>query len=106
MSTVETEFPVGNGGTVRHYRPDDPAVAVEFDSFLALLPQLRPLHGGHYVAVRGGRVIASGVCLDSVLKLAKAAVVSEPFYCGLVEPPEGLVIRFPSPLRVAEITPS
>jgi hypothetical protein len=91
--------------TVKYYRPDDPAVAVEFDSFLALLPQLRESHGGQYVAVRSGRVIASGTDLDSVHKQAKVAVGTEPFFCGWVEPPEGTIIRFPSPLRVSETTP-
>jgi hypothetical protein len=88
--------------TVKYYRPDDPAVAVEFDSFLALLPQLRESHGGQYVAVRSGRVIASGTDLDSVLKQAKAAVGTEPFFCGLVEPPGGYVCRFGSPTVVSE----
>lgn len=88
--------------TVTYCRPDDPAVATEFDSFLALLPRLRELHGGHFVAVRSGRVIASGVYLDPVIKLAKAASGSEPFYCEWVEPPEGYVFRFGSPTQVSE----
>jgi hypothetical protein len=88
--------------TVRYYRPDDPAVAAEFDSFLAILSQLRESHAGEYVAVRGGRIIASGMYLDQVLKLAKAAVGTEPFYCGWVEPPEGYVFRFGSPALVSE----
>jgi hypothetical protein len=91
--------------TVKYYRPDEPAVAVEFDGFLAILPQLRESHAGEYIAVRGGQVIASGTDLDSVHKQAKAAVGTEPFFCGWVEPLEGTVIRFPSPLRVSETPP-
>lgn len=92
-------------GNVRYFRPDDPLVAAEFDSFVALLPALRDAHGGEYVAVRGGQVIATGVYLDRVLKAAKAALGEEAFYCGWVEPPEGTVIRFPSVVWTSEMPP-
>jgi hypothetical protein len=74
-------------------RPSDPAIAAEFDSFLRLLPGLRATHGGHYVAVRGHQVIASGMCLDSVLRLAREAVGTAPYYCGCVEPIGGYMFR-------------
>ncbi len=74
---LPADTPIGRGrvtvttapleATTHYYRPADPAVAVEFDGFLRLLLALRPTHGGHFVAVRGGRVIASGVYLDPVL---------------------------------------
>ena len=89
-------------GATGYYRPDVPAEAAEFDSFLSLLPELRPTHGGNFVAVRAGRVIASGIYLDPVLKLAKAAVGSKPFYCGWIEPIGGYVFRFGSPTLLSE----
>lgn len=74
-------------------RPSDPAIAAEFDSFLRLLPGLRTTHGGHYVAVRGDHVIASGMCLDSVIRLARKAVGGLAYFCGWVEPIGGYVFR-------------
>ena len=88
--------------TMTYYRPDDPAAAAEFESFLALLPGLRGPHGGEYVAVRGGRVIAAGDDLDAVLKSARAAVGTTAFYCGWVEPAGGYVFRFGSPTVIAD----
>jgi hypothetical protein len=85
----------------RYYRPEDPVEAAEFDSFLVLLPLLQQTHAGNFVAVRGGQVIASGVYLDPVLKLAKLAVGANAFYCGWVEPPGDYVLRFGSPTIVS-----
>jgi hypothetical protein len=79
--------------SITYYRPEDPAVATEFDGFLRLLPMLRLLHAGHYVAVRAGQVIASGLYLDAVLKLANAEVGTAPLYCGWVEPISGYTFR-------------
>jgi hypothetical protein len=90
---------------VRYYRPADPGEAAEFDSFIALLPQLGESHAGEYVAVRGGQVIASGLSLDPVLKLARAALGSEPFFCGWVEPAAGYVFRFGSPTLLTDASP-
>jgi len=81
------------GGTVAYYRPSDPAIAVEFDDFLHLLPMLRTTHGGQYVAVCGGQVIASGLYVDTVLRLAEQVVAGRLFYCGWVEPLEGDVFQ-------------
>lgn len=102
--TLPTEVPTGRvrmmvaaaedvPTTTTYYRPADPAVAAEFDEFLRLLPVLRPTHGGHYVAVRQGQVVASGLYLDPVLRLARAAVADAPFYCGWVEPVGGYEFR-------------
>src|SRR4051794_18201364 len=85
--TVGGEPPPPDG----YVRPADPAEAAEFDGFLRLLPGLRATHGCHYVAVRDGRVIASGMYLDPVLRLAKSAVGGAAFYCGWVEPVGGYV---------------
>ena len=79
--------------TTTLFRPTDPAVATEFDSFMRLLPSLRITHGGHYAAVRSDQVIASGVFLDTVLRLARMATNGAPFFCGWVEPPEGYAFR-------------
>ncbi len=79
--------------SVRYHRPADPGVAAEFDEFMRLLPRLRPTHGGHFVAVRACRVIASGAYLDAVLKLAKAEAGGAPFFCEWIEPVGGYVFR-------------
>jgi hypothetical protein len=76
-----------------YVRPVDPAEAAAFDSFMKLLPGLRPTHGGLFVAVQGGRVLASGLFLDGVLKLAHAAAGNAAFYCAWVEPVGGYVFR-------------
>jgi hypothetical protein len=76
---------------VTYYRPADPAEAAEFDAFLRLLPQLRPTHGHQYVAVSGGRVVAAGVYLGDVERMARAAVGVAPAYVGWVEPVGGYV---------------
>jgi hypothetical protein len=103
---AETALPSCEATGVRYIRPTDPAAAAEFDSFLAMLPQLRESHAGHFVAVRAGQVIASGIYFDPVLKLAKAAAGSEPFYCEWVEPAAGYVFRFGSPTVVSETSSS
>jgi hypothetical protein len=87
---------------VRYFRPSDPEEAAEFDAFLAMLPRLRESHAGEFVAVRAGRVIASGAYLDPVLKQAKSAVGPDAFYCGWVEPPGGYVFRLGSPTLATE----
>jgi hypothetical protein len=97
-----TALPEGAATNVKYYRPADPDEAAEFDSFLALLPQLRESNAGQYVAVRAGRVIASGMYADPVIKLARCAVGGAAFYCGWVEPPGGSVYRFGSPTLVRE----
>jgi hypothetical protein len=99
---TETAVPERQTTGAGYYRPDDPAEATEFDSFLSLLPELRRTHGGNFVAVRAGRVIASGVYLDPVLKLAKAAVGAKSFYCGWIEPIGDYVFRFGSPTLLSE----
>jgi hypothetical protein len=92
VSVVVTESN-SERASVTYYRPDDPAVATEYDGFLRLLPMLRVIHGGHYVAVRNGHVIASGLYLDAVLKLAKAETGEAPFFCEWVEPVSGYTFR-------------
>jgi hypothetical protein len=92
VSVVVTENNA-DGASVCYYRPTDPVVASEFDGFLRLLPMLRVMHGGHYVAVRAGQVIASGLYLDAVLKLAKAETGEAPFFCEWVEPASGYTFR-------------
>jgi hypothetical protein len=92
VSVIVTENDT-DSASVAYYRPDDPAIATEFDGFLRLLPVLRLIHGGHYVAVRNGCVIASGLYLDTVLKLAKAEVGNTPLYCGWVEPVSSHIFR-------------
>lgn len=96
--------PVGEAPAIKYLRPTDPAEANEFDSFVQLVPELRRTHGGHFVAVRAGRVIASGLYLDPVTKLAKAAVGTESFYCGWIEPLAGYIFRMGSPGAFAEAT--
>jgi hypothetical protein len=72
---------------VTYHRPEDPAVAAEFDAFMRMLPGLRATHGGHHVAVSGGSVVASGVFLNEVDRMAKQAVgFNAPIYHGWVEP--------------------
>jgi hypothetical protein len=96
----DAALPLSAATSVRYYRPADPREAAEFDSFLALLPELRESHAGEYVVVRGGRVIASGANLDPLLKRAKETVGAEPFYCGWIEPRGGSVFHFGSPTVV------
>jgi hypothetical protein len=100
----EMTSPVEPVTNVTYYRPEDPGEAAEYDAFVAMLPQLRVTNAGEYVAVSGGRVVARGPDLGSVLTRAKEAR-TEPFFCGWVEPPGGTVIRFPSPTNVQEIEP-
>jgi hypothetical protein len=85
------------GISLKYYRPIDSGEACKFDSFLAMLAQLRESHAGEYVAVGGGQVIAFGRDLDSVLKQAKGVVGTGSFYCGWIEPPGGHVLWFGSP---------
>ncbi len=77
--------------TVEYFRPRDPAEGVEYDAFLRMLPQLRTDHGGEFVAVSGGEVIASGVYVHTVEKDARRAAAGRTYYCEWVEPPEGYV---------------
>jgi hypothetical protein len=91
---------------VTYYRPVDPAVAAEFDAFLQMLPGLRTSHGGHYVAVSGGRIIASGLYLDGVDKLAKQAVGPDAaVYHGWVEPSGWARFRSGKLVEVREAPP-
>lgn len=76
---------------VTHFRPQDPAEAAEFDAFLRMLPGLRVTHGGQYVVVCGGEVIASGFDLDTVDRTVKPVARGRPIYYGWVEPPDGFV---------------
>jgi hypothetical protein len=103
---VPTALPESETTNVRYYRPSDPGEAVEFDSFVSILPQLRESHAGEYVAVLGGRVIAAGVHADAVFKRAEADAGAAPFYCAWVEPPGGYVFRFGSASSVTEVRPA
>ena len=99
---TDTALPTCDSTSVRYYRPADPVIAAEFDSFIALLPQLRESHGGEYVAVCRGGIVASGIDLDSVMKQAIARVGADPYYCGWVEPVGGYVFRVGSPSVLPE----
>jgi hypothetical protein len=101
----DTAPPEREATRVKYYRPVDPAVAAEYDSFIVMMPQLRESHPGEYVAVRGGRVIASGNDLDAVLKRARVMIGAAPFYCGWIEPPGGSIVHFGSPSISPETDP-
>jgi hypothetical protein len=91
---------------VTYYRPTDPAVAAQFDAFLRMLPGLRTSHGGHYVAVSGGAVVASGLYLDGVDKLARQAVGPDAaVYHGWVEPSGWTGFRSGKLVEVREAPP-
>ena len=75
-------------GTVSTFCTNDPLEKREIESFHRLLPQLRRDHGGEYVAIRGGRVIASGDDLDTVCQEASRFAPNRPVYCGWIEPCE------------------
>jgi hypothetical protein len=76
--------------------------AVDYDSYLELLPALRAAHPNEYVAVSAGRVLAHGPHLDAVAKRARET--GESFYCGWVASSEGgTVIQFNSPVVVEEL---
>ena len=81
-------------GTVQTFHPSDPVEGLEIDAFHRLLPQLRVAHGGDYVALRDGRVIASGASLDAVCREAVRVAPSRAVYCGWVEPAEDGVAFF------------
>jgi len=73
-------------GIVETFHPADPIEGQEIDAFHRLIPTLRAEHAGDYVALRGGRVIASGACLDAVCREAVRIAPRRPVYCGWVEP--------------------
>ena len=75
--------------TVEYFRPQDPAEGVEYDAFLRMLPQLHTDHGGEFVAVSGGEVIASGVYYSQVSEEAKRAAGDRTVYCEWAEPSDG-----------------
>ena len=79
--------------TVKYYRPQDPAEATEFDAFLRMLPDLRAKHGGQYVAICGGEIVARGVTLLFVDQDAKRIANGRVYFREWVEPPEGYVFR-------------
>ena len=72
----------------------DPGEGYEILAFEMMIPQLRAEHGGEYVALRDGRVIASGEDLDSVCREAVRVAPARAVYCGWVEPMEGGVAFF------------
>lgn len=83
-------------GTTPAFCPDvtDPADGYEILAFEMMIPQLRVEHGGEYVALRDGRVIASGEDLDAVCRAAVRVAPARAVYCGWVEPMEGGVAFF------------
>jgi Family of unknown function (DUF5678) len=81
-------------GMTPTFHPADPVEGVEIAAFHRLLPSLRVEHGGEYVALREGRVIASGESLDAVCREAVRVAPARAVYCGWVEPVEDGVAFF------------
>jgi hypothetical protein len=66
-------------------------------AFRAMLPALRATHDGQYVAVRDGKVVASGSERVAVALEAYARVGYGPLYLGHVSDSPPRPARFPSP---------
>lgn len=54
----EVVLPPNNRPKAFPPRPANPELAAEHDSFARMLPELMTLHGGKFVAVKGGVVVA------------------------------------------------
>lgn len=81
-------------GTTPAFHPTDAIEGYEILAFEKMIPLLRVEHGGEYVALSDGRVIASGECLDEVCREAVRVAPACAVYCGWVEPMEGGVAFF------------
>ena len=64
-------------------RPPDP-LGAEYDAFCGMFSELLAAHRDEYVAVYGGRVVASGPTLDGVSKAVLAAHGDVPAYIAAV----------------------
>ena len=69
----------------------------DYHTFLAMFPTLLDRHRGHYVAIREGKVIASGDDKVAVALEAYSRVGYVPVFVGLVDDSPRRVIRVPSP---------
>jgi hypothetical protein len=72
--------------TVEHFRPADPAEAVEFDHFMRMLPALRERHPGDYDAVCGGELIARSEFSSRVDSEAQVRAAGRAVYVGFIDP--------------------
>jgi hypothetical protein len=95
-----TEFtitlPPDNRPRVFPPRPTDPQLAVEFDAFERMLPDLMKQYAGKFVAIRNGEVIAVGDTKTDVLTAANQRFPGELIYARLVTDEPQPIPRIPS----------
>ena len=96
----ETELvvvlPLGDRPTASPPRPTNPTLAVEYEAFERMLPELMKRHPEKYVALRGGAVVAVA---DSEVGALTAARQQQPeglTYCRLVTDRPQPLERIPS----------
>jgi hypothetical protein len=80
-------------------KPPESAWERERRAFRALLPELRAKYDGQYVAIKDGRVVASGPDEVAVALEAYSRVGYGPLYLGHVSDSPRPPVRIPSPRR-------
>jgi hypothetical protein len=76
---------------VEHYRPADPAEAVEYDHFMRMLPALRENHAGDHVAVCDGKAVVIDQFASTVDDEGRRLAAGRPVYFGFIDPPDYVV---------------
>jgi len=79
--------------------PPESAWERERRAFRELLPALRATHDGQYVAIKDGKVIASGLDEVAVALEAYSRMGYGPLYVGHVTDSPRPPVRIPSPRR-------